>query len=177
MKVTVLNEAGWEAAIEGISLSYNVSFEQAERAALKLYNKDGGHNKFLESMVLWIDITAPRFWWQEFDTYRVGVTKQSESTIHTITRRPMTQGDFEDPIPQEWLDRLNRYVEMKAFSAIKNMLPEGFLQRRIVCLNYKVLRNMIAQRKNHKLPQWHVFIDDVMDQIQFYDYVKDLVED
>lgn len=177
MIVAVLDEAGWAAAIEGISLSYNVTFNQAERAALKLAPKDGGHNKFLESMVVWLDIVAPRYWWQEFDTYRVGTTKQSESTIHTIMRRPLTQSDFEDSIPQEWLDRLNRYVEMKAFTALKNMLPEGYLQRRVVCTNYKVLRNMIAQRKNHKLPQWHEFIDSVVDQIQFYLYIRDLVED
>lgn len=173
MRVQVKREAGWYEAIEGISLSYNVPFEQAEKASFKLAPKNGGHNKFLESMVVWIDITAPRYWWQEFDTYRVGTTKQSESTIHTVMRRPLTQNDFEDPIPDEWLNMLNRYIEMQAFSAVKNMLPEGFLQRRIVCLNYQVLRNIIAQRKNHKLPQWRVFINSVIESIQWPYYVKD----
>ena len=66
-----------------------------ENVSKKLYNKDGGHNKFLESINVTISIKAPRYWWQEFDTYRVGMTKQSESTIHTIMKSKLTQEEVD----------------------------------------------------------------------------------
>ena len=88
MKVEVVNESGYTEALLGLSLSHNQPIENMADVALKLASKDGGHNKFLESIYIWLDITAPRFWWQEADTYRLS-TKQSESTMHTMTNRPM----------------------------------------------------------------------------------------
>lgn len=163
MKIEILEEHGFESAMRGLARSFNQDAARMPKVALNLANKDGGHNKFLESMVVWIDIEAPRFWWSEFDTYRVGVTKQSDSTMHTLKRQPLTQNNFEIPIDADYLDLLN----LKILSAnidienIKNALPDGFLQGRTVCTNYKVIRNIILQRRNHKLPQWHVFCDEM----------------
>lgn len=90
MKIDVLFEAGYEQALYGLSLSFkdrSISrktwwtadrFSSMRKLASKLYKMDGGHNKFLESIVVWLDVEASRAWWQEFDTYRIGTTKQSE---------------------------------------------------------------------------------------------------
>jgi len=172
MIVKILNEAGYNEALTGLSLSYNVedtsSFGQI---ADKLAGKDGGHNKFLESMVVWIDIDAPRYWWSQFDTYRTGTSKQSESTMHTILKRPLVQEDFEVPILGIILSRLNMMIEQKEFDEVKNTLPEGFLQRRIVCTNYKVLRSIHKQRFTHKLPQWQKFCNTVLENVEFPEFI------
>jgi len=166
MRIKVLDERGYESALLGLSLSYKQDPDKMPEVARRLALKEGGHNKFLESIVLWLDITAPRYWWQQFDTYRVGVTKQSESTMHTMTKRPLTQEDFEHPIPPETLTCLNQLIAEKDWKQVKWLLPEGFLQRRIVCLNYMALQRMIRQRTTHKLEEWRVFIDRVLEQVE-----------
>lgn len=177
MEVRILREAGYEEAVAGIGLSFGVTdFDRLEKVAYRLADKSGGHNKFLEAMVVWLEIRAARYWWQEFDTYRVGTTKQSESTIHTITRSPVTMSDFEYPVSVDAIKYLNSLIEMykevdsnesrvPLFNLIKANLPEGYLQKRIVCTNYKVLANMICQRRTHKLAEWHKFIDTLKDNI------------
>lgn len=168
MKVTVLNEAGYEEALLGLSLSYEsrTPAELAERGVdQKLAKMDGGHNKFLESIMVWLDVTAPRYWWQEADTYRLS-TKQSASTMHTIMKRPLAQSDFQGGIPYEYLDFLNELVSGGEFVRLKQLLPESFLQRRIWCVSYKTLRNIFLQREMHKLPEWRQFIKEVRSQVK-----------
>ena len=176
MKVIIKNESGYQQAVEGIGFSFGIEdFERLKGVAYKLCDKDGGHNKFLESIQVWIEITAARYWWQEFDTYRVGTTKQSESTIHTIAKKPLTRKDFEHPVLVETIDHMNMLIARYNkggenrkvwFNQIKANLPEGYLQKRMVCTNYKVLSNMIAQRKNHVLHEWHYFIEEVLNQLE-----------
>jgi hypothetical protein len=165
MQITKLNEAGYEEALRGIALSYNQPLENMPAVAARLCHQDGGHNKFLESMVVWFEIRAPRYWWQQMDTYRAGSSKQSESTMHTLLKRPLTQDDFAAPLHPETLQRLNRLLADRQFEPLKNELPEGFLQRRIVCTNYKTLRNIILQRRSHRLPEWSEFIREVLRQV------------
>ena len=125
----------------------------------------GGHNKFLEMITMTLDITAPRFWWSEFDTYRVGVTKLSESTMHNLLHKQITNYDFEEQIPQMIIDHLNNLRLLcgskNDIATMKNALPDGYLQRRIVGINAKCLKNIYEQRKNHRLPQWKMFIKDL----------------
>jgi hypothetical protein len=173
MRIKVLDEHGYELALLGLSLSYRQDSEKMPEVARRLALKGGGHNKFLESITLWLDITAPRYWWQQFDTYRVGVTKQSESTMHTMTKRPLTQGDFEHPIPAETLAHLNDLIAGKDWKQAKWLLPESFLQRRIVCLNYMALQRMIRQRATHKLEEWRAFIDQVVKQVSHPEFLKE----
>ena len=163
MKLRILKEAGYDEAILGLSLSKGASIERARNVAVSLASKDGGHNKFLESVFVWLDIRAPRYWWQEADTYRLG-TKQSESTMHTIQKQFLDQNDFEGEIPDEILAHLNslviQYRERRSINdltKLKNDLPEGFLQRRIWVVDYKCLRNILLQRTTHRLTQWKVF--------------------
>ncbi len=106
MLISILREAGYDEAILGLSLSYGTDIDTAKETAKRLAPKDGGHNKFLESIYLWLDITAPRYWWQEADTYRLS-TKQSESTMHTILRRDLEQSDFEYVIDDFMLYTIN----------------------------------------------------------------------
>lgn len=190
MKVSVISETDYLPAFFGLGLSYGLTsdldyFEfvdseekeklrvQLHKIADKLAPRDTGENKFLESIVVWLDITAPRFWWAEMDTYRIGCSKQSESTIHTITKRHLTQEDFEYLIPTSLLDLINSKIDTKDLVAVKNILPEGFLQRRIVCTNYKALRHIFQQRKNHKLPQWEYFLSQIIEQINYSNYLGD----
>jgi len=174
MKVKVLLEAGYEPALLGLSLSYRRPIEEMPQVAKKLYCKEGGHNKFLESITVWLDITAPRYWWQQFDTYRVGMTKQSGSTMHTILKRELAVGDFSRQIPIQTLNRLNGLIKDGLFEQLKAELPEGFMQRRVCCTNYQTIRRIIKQRKFHRLPEWRVFIAAMFDQLEYQGFLEDL---
>ena len=166
MEVKIIKECGYEEAMLGISLSFNSDIGRMSERAEKLAPLDLGHNKFLESIVVWMDIDAPRYWWSQFDTYRIGVTKQSESTMHTLTKRSLTQDDFEDPIHPTILGIINDYIDNGDLISAKNNLPEGFLQRRVVCTNYKSLRGVVLQRHAHRLPQWQKFCSALASQIE-----------
>ena len=190
MTIKILNEQGYFEALFGLGQSYGLTsgmeyetFLNMEEEALSALNRldttsdklaplGNGHNKFLESMIVWLDIKASRGWWQEFDTYRVGMTKQSESTMHTIKKRPLTKNDFiDDSVDECILERLNEIIQTGDLNKIKRNLPEGFLQRRIVCTNYKVLQNMVRQRKNHKLVEWRTFLDTLKNQLLYPSYI------
>lgn len=171
MKVIIEREAGYHEAVRGLSLSYGITFSRAIEVAERLCFKDCGENKFLESISVWLYVQAPRFWWQEADTYRVGATKQSESTMHTIHKRALVQGDFEHPIHQPYLEYLNvRIDEFKAgiitIDQLKNDIPEGFLQGRMWKVNYKTIRNMLIQRTTHRLPQWRQFCNHLRNNLE-----------
>lgn len=159
IEVKKLNECGYQEAMLGLSFNKNQPIEKMPKVAHKLAPLGLGHSKFLEHIVVWLDIKAPRFFWSQLDTYRVGVSKSSESTMHTILKRPLTQDDFDQPIGFWRLRTLNELIKQKDFLQLKNDLPEGFLQRRMVCINYKCLRNMIAQRQKHRLPHWRKMVD------------------
>ena len=177
MRYKVLHCAGYKQAVLGMMLSYGkTSFddftatdEDRDRVATKLAPMDGGHNKFLEQIQYWIMIQAPLFWWKQFDTYRVGVSKSSESTMHKSWKNGLTHDMFETPIFVETLDNINELITeynqdttstaRKAYlqECIVSNLPDGYLQTRLVNINAKSLRNMYFQRKDHKLSQWRDF--------------------
>ena len=171
MKVRVLEEHGASSALLGLSLSYGSPIEKMDTVAERLRFLGNGHNKFLESIVMWLDVTAARYFWQQFDTYRVGITKQSESTMHTMTKRPLQQTDFAHPIPEDLLSHLNRLIHEKAWDKVKWCLPESFLQRRIVCANYMTLQRIIRQRRTHRLHEWEAFTRQVLDQVEHPEYL------
>lgn len=184
MHVKVLLEAGIDQALRGLSYSYHdreLPVEEwwkgqrtkAYKRAAILAHKQGGHNKFLESIVLWVDIEAPRGWWQEFDTYRVGVTKNSESTMHTLSKRPPEITDFEEGTPLESIIAFQEAwsSHRKDVLTLKMALPEGFLQRRVVCMNYKTLQNIVYQRESHRLRLWKTFCARILEQIEHPEYI------
>lgn len=189
-KIKILEEHGYNSALTGLSLSYNRPLHEMKKVADKIY-ANGSHGKFLESISVWLDISACRHWWVEADTYRIGITKQSESTMHTITKRELTQNDFVNPIFESTLAELNKnirnYKEIKQkvfkkeedkdrylteiFRTIKDNLPEGFLQRRVICTNYKTLRHIISQRKNHKLEEWLEFVRYIQENAKYKEWL------
>ena len=174
MIVRVLHECGYEQAMLGLSLSFDKPVGDMPKVAEKMYCKEGGHNKFLESIVVWLDVTAPRYWWQQMDTYRTGVTKQSESTMHTMMKRELTQDDFQLPLHTGILTWINMLIRQKQFDKLKATLPEGFLQRRILCTNYQTLRRIIKQRRDHRLKEWQYFIEEIMDQLHHQEFLTDV---
>lgn len=189
MKVDVLKVDGIEEAFFGMGLSYGLTsnkniicMEDAKLAGrlikicAKCAQRGKGEDKFLRMIQIWADVTAPRFWWAEFDTYKVGTVALSESTMHTLGKRPLAQEDFEGGMPiDELIDWLNTYVCADcSVETKKRFLPEGFLQRRIVNFNYAVFANMIRQRRNHRLPQWHVFLGSIYVALPFKDFLPPL---
>lgn len=173
MKIKVLGEAGHDWAMLGLSLSYDQPVENMHKVALTLLSRGGSHLKFLESMIVWLDITAARYWWQQFDTYRVGVSKQSGSTMHTLTKRPLTQADFEGKVIAATVERLDFLIEMDDLEQAKAELPEGFLQKRIVCTNYQTLRRILKQRLRHRLPEWGIFRQVVLAQVKYPKFLEE----
>ena len=165
MQVTILSEHGYFPSMLGLSLSYNQDVGKMPAVADKLKDKYGGHNKFLESIFMWIDVDAPRNWWVQADTYRLS-TKQSESTEHTILRNPFTQDSFDEEIDQMFIDKLEEWRLAKNLRKVKAHLPESFLQRRIWVINYMVAKNIIRQRDTHKMPQWRFFINSILEQAE-----------
>ena len=188
MKVDVLKVDGIEEALLGMGLSYgltsNKNITDMEDAKLagrltkicaKCAQRGNGEDKFLRMIQIWADITAPRFWWAEFDTYKVGTVALSESTMHTLGKRQLTPEDFETPIEPGYLDTLNSALRSdNAIDFNKGMLPEGFLQRRIVNFSYAVFANMIRQRRNHRLPQWHYFLNKIYYGLPFPEFLPPL---
>ena len=136
------------------------------------------HRKFLRQIMVSVDIIAPLFWWKEFDTYKVGTTANSTSTMHKLASTPITLDCFEtDDIT--WFtdidERLNpdtiitycealrqKYNETKDKRYWKELirwLPNGWLQTRTVTMNYENLRSIVHQRAGHKLSEWHSFLE------------------
>ena len=155
--------------------------------------------KFLRQIMVSVDITAPLYWWKEFDTYKVGTVANSTSTMHKLASTPITfdcfeMDDFEnlrvydnEPyntdtfVTDIWDDIINycetlrlRYNETKDkkyWKELIRILPEGWLQTRTVTLNYEVLRNIYFQRRYHKLTEWHRFCE----WIESLPYGKELI--
>lgn len=182
----ILFESDINLALFGLGLSHGVTSglaykdfltqrdlqEQMYRVATRLAFIGNGHNKFLESIQVWIDITFPRHCWVDFDTYRVGITKQSEATNHTLLKRPVTKQDFSsDNIPECILTELNTRIQNKDILGAKDILPESFLQRRIVCTNYKTLQNIVMQRRHHKLPPLRAFCEFLKNELMHPEFI------
>ena len=184
LTVAVLREAGHVEALHGMSMSHGLHKTEAitqsdneklwrrmRNRAMKLAHMQGGHNKFLESIIMWLDVRAPRYWWQQADTYRLS-TKQSESTMHTVLKYELTQEDFYEVIPANWLELLNHMRVNGDLDTVKRLLPESFMQRRVWCVSYKTLQNIYLQRKDHKLREWRVFLSAVLRKIEHPEYIK-----
>jgi len=177
MKVVIQKEEGTNEALLGMALSYwdgeeplstwwtEKRYDKAFSRSKKLAFKQGGHNKFLESIQLWFTVKASRAFWSEFDTYRVGVTKQSASTMHTLKKRKLTKDDFTKDTLPFYINEFNSLLGLTTdINRLKDNLPEGFLQSRVICTNYKALQGMIQQRKKHRLKEWPEFCEQIMEQ-------------
>ena len=134
------------------------------------------HRKFLRQIIVSMDITAPLYWWKEFDTYKVGTVANSTSTMHKIQAREFTRDEFScDRLSEDALRVLDglisyleaerlRFLETKDKAHWHNMiqlLPSSYNQLRTVTLNYEVLINIYYARRYHKLGEWHVLCEAI----------------
>ena len=152
-----------------------------------LRNAGTDHRKFMRMITVYVDLTAPLYWWKEFDTYKVGTVANSCSTMHKIAAKEFTLEDFScehldrfvkdtgmdvAPVydfkqPLEYIvkclnDARNLYLETKDkkyWWQMIQLLPSSYNQKRTVMLNYEVLANIYKSRRNHKLDEWHTFCD------------------
>ena len=176
ISVEVLEEAGYKSALFGVSLNKNKEVDDMPRVIEHLAPKDGGHNKCLEHIMVWLNVRAPRYIWQEMDTFRLS-SKNSESTMHTILKNELVPGNFECSLINEaYLTHLNEVLSCGDLLLLKQDLPERFMQRRMWMMSYKTLRNIIIQRRRHKLPHWYSFLDSVLKQIDHPELLPELQE-
>ena len=183
IKIENVEVYGWEAAIRGMRNplnSWHLSDSLPSKAAFfvgkadldlmkRLVSAGSDHSKFMRFIGVTLDITAPLYWWKEFDTYKVGTVANSCSTMHKIHAKEFMLDDFshEHLCALSLLDIDNTISTLNAcrklFIETKDkkywwqmiqLLPSSYNQKRTILLNYEVLRHMYKARKNHKLDEW-----------------------
>lgn len=211
LKIENTEVIGWEAAIRGMRNPKN-SWEKSDSGwepqfdteqgpvagefvigpkdldlMTRLRNAGTDHRKFMRMITVYVDITAPLYWWKEFDTYKVGTVANSCSTMHKIADKEFTFDDFSHEklinsacmgvqeqhigwgpmqVLAATIECLNSYRELylktgdkKYWWQLIQLLPSSYNQKRTVMLNYEVLANIYKSRRNHKLDEWHTFCD------------------
>lgn len=215
IKIEKTEVLGWEAAIRGMRnpmnswdksdsdyfckgydptskmdiCSYNVG-ERNKDLMKRLRNAGTDHRKFMRMITVYMDITAPLYWWKEFDTYKVGTVANSCSTMHKIHAKEFTFDDFSHEhlidnktikissdgyelsslgLLGDIIGMLNTYRDLyletkdkKYWWQMIQLLPCSYNQKRTVMLNYEVLANIYKSRKNHKLDEWRIFCEEIM---------------
>ena len=201
IKIENVEVVGWEAAIRGMRNPLN-SWEKSDSGyhnnpiydekhpmfihdnpifvvgpndkdlMKRLRNAGTDHRKFMRMITVYVDITAPMYWWSEFDTYKIGTVANSCSKMHTIHKTEISEDLFSFDhvelceVGKEYIKELeklrvkfNETKDKKYWYALIQLIPASFNQKRTVMLNYEVLANMYKSRKNHKLDEWHTLCD------------------
>ena len=207
LKIENTEVMGWEHAIRGMRNPKN-SWEKSDSAFhlmidddkaedfigkndLKLMttlrNAGTDHRKFMRMITVYLDITAPLYWWKEFDTYKVGTVANSCSTMHKIAAKEFTFDDFshEKLINSACMEIQEQHIRISPIQALATtieclnsyrvlylqtndkkywwqliqLLPSSYNQKRTVMLNYEVLANIYKSRRHHKLDEWHTLCD------------------
>ena len=209
LKIENTETYGWEAAIRGMRNPKN-SWDKSDSEwkyyggdcykgtfvigkndldlMMRLRNAGTDHRKYLRMITVYCDITAPLYWWKEYDTYKVATVANSCSTMHKIHAKEFTLNDFSHEhlnshaieVLKKTIDELNNYrdfcvawegcgINLKKMYELSDrkdawwqmiqLLPSSYNQKRTVELNYEVLANMYKSRKNHKLDEWHTLCD------------------
>ena len=189
IKIEHIETYGWEAAIRGARNPLN-SWGKSDSKAYAYWNGDEwdysvgeqdlklmknlvaagpDHGKFMRMIGISMDITAPLYWWKEYDTYKVGTVANSCSTMHKIAAKEFTLDDFSrEHLTGDALEAMIAVIDQLNFSRIAyletkdktywwemiQLLPSSYNQRRTVTLNYAVARNQYHARKAHKLTEW-----------------------
>jgi len=196
MEVKVIRVEGLDIACEAVRLSFNSESDEGAveksqgvnlwkdnvELAKKLILSGDSHSKCMRMATVWLDLTMPRYWWSEADQCKVGFVTMSESTAHRLlvnlkAGRVDIESNFEytdsskDAIQWMLEEMILQANEGATTEELKQMLPESFLQRRIVCTNYQTLRHIYFDRRNHRLPIWHKFLDELMKQLPFPEFI------
>ena len=176
--------------------------ENDMKLAQTLIKAGNEHRKFMRQIFVSVDITAPLYWWKEFDTYKVGTVANSTSTMHKLATTPITLDCFEiddydrnlsladNPKDDDGLDNIStfeediiyvlenirqKYLETKDkryWKELVRWLPESWLQKRTITMNYENVRNMYFQRRNHKLTEWS---ETFIKWVESLPYAKELI--
>ena len=202
LKVENIEVVGWEAAIRGMRNPKN-SWAKSDsgpecpygkekccgecqqnfcigpndkQLMMTLRNAGTDHRKFMRMITVYLDITAPLYWWKEFDTYKVGTVANSCSTMHKITDKPFELDDFSHEhlgfqsvrvlkdtikVMNDFREEFIKDHEKENWWQLIQLLPSSYNQRRTVMLNYEVLANIYKSRRNHKLDEWHTLCDRI----------------
>lgn len=152
--------------------------------AKRLCSAGTDHRKFVRMIFVTVDVTAPLYWWKEYDTYKVSTVANSTSTMHKITSKPFELSDFSiDHMNEEGIKAMEslvatledlrlRYLETKdkeLWYTIIQLLPSSYNQMRTCTLNYENLCNIYYARRNHKLAEWHTYCDWIKELPYFTD--------
>lgn len=152
----------------------------------KLYKGGPEHRKYLRQIMVSMDITAPLYWWKEFDTYKVGTVANSCSTMHTIHKKEFSIDDFShEHLEGLALNNLQKVVDVLNISRMNylhgkskqdwwqmiQLLPSSYDQKRTVTMNYENVVTMIRQRTGHRLDEWNEFIDILKN----LEYIKEII--
>lgn len=164
----------------------NFVFGENDLSLAKRLCKAGtDHRKFVRMIFVTVDVTAPMYWWKEYDTYKVATVANSTSTMHKITSKPFELSDFSvDKMNEDGIKAMNKvietleelrlkYIETKdkeLWYTIIQLLPSSYNQMRTCTLNYETLCNIYYARRHHKLDEWHTYCD----WIEELPYFKDL---
>ncbi len=177
----------WEKSDSYVNKDGTFVFGENDLAlAMKLCKAGSDHRKFIRQIFVSVDITAPLYWWKEYDTYKISTVSNSTSTMHKIHSKPFCLKDFStdkmtaEALKQmqgliEFLEELRlKFVETKEkelWYSIIQLLPSSYNQLRTCTFNYETVVNIYNSRKNHKLEEWHVFCN----WIKELPYAKQLV--
>ena len=190
IKISNIESYGWDVAIRGMRNPLN-SWQLSDSSIqedgtpvigpkdwnlmTRLRNAGTDHRKYMRMIMVSMDITAPLYWWKEFDTYKVGTVANSCSTMHKIHAKEFTVEDFShdhfDAPALHTLARVISYLNQERERFLDKesenpkehwwhmiqLLPSSYNQKRTILLNYEVLANIYKSRKNHKLDEWRTF--------------------
>lgn len=199
LKIENTEVMGWEAAIRGMRNPLN-SWEKSDTTfgtywgeidGRKCFDNDGftigpndldlmtrlrnagtDHRKFMRMITVYLDVTAPLYWWKEFDTYKVGTVANSCSTMHKIADKEFALDDFSHEhlgiqstrvlkdvikVMNDFREEFLKDHEKDNWWQLIQLLPSSYNQKRTVMLNYEVLANIYKSRKNHRLDEWNTF--------------------
>lgn len=216
---------GWEAAIRGMRNPMNSWEKSDSKMYVMTMNAEGcpekhdfwigpndanlmvrlrkagtDHRKFMRMIAVYVDITAPLYWWKEFDTYKVGTVANSCSTMHKIAEKKFERDDFSHEhlscidigggvgspyrhlqqtivMLNECLDLYLKTKDKEYWWQMIQLLPSSYNQKRTVMLNYEVLANIYKSRKNHKLDEWSVGFMDWIKSLPYSELITEEKED
>jgi hypothetical protein len=182
------SDSYFEDTIDVNSKAYSIG-ENDLRLMRQLYKGGSEHRKYLRQIFVSMDITAPLYWWKEFDTYKVGTTADSCSTMHKIHAKEFELDDFShehlitrsEKILLELVDLLNAYrndfvqisQDKKVWWQLIQLLPSSYNQKRTVTFTYENVVSMIRQRSGHKLDEWRNFVEILKD----LPYVREIIDE
>ena len=154
--------------------------------AKRLARAGSDHRKYLRMVFVCVDVTAPLYWWKEYDTYKVATVANSTSTMHKIHSKPFSIDDFScdhmTPDTRAFMETIverleairKRFLETKSkddWYDMIQLLPSSYQQLRTLTFNYETLINIYRARRNHKLQEWHTFCD----WIETLPYARELI--